>query len=280
MFQRIKTVLLSPSAKYSVLTLLFIGFIVGFVTVVGTVVVVDATGTNDFCTSCHELNTAYEEYKDSVHYANRVGVSASCADCHLTHEYPKKLFVKATKLSDVWHHLLGTIDTPEKYEANRLRMARIEWNHLRSSDSETCRYCHGFENMAQSAQSQHANAAHQRAQRTGKTCIDCHIGIAHKLPEIPLPEAAKPAEQGQPVQCSGCHQDIQSQLSANHPKVEKAALAQCIQCHVPGSMPANESNRFYSFLHASHKNRLSCTGCHKVTQNGFKLLVSTGNKDS
>ena len=272
MFSRIRQFLISPSARYSVFLLVITGIVIGGLSVVGTIVTMNVTGSNRFCQVCHEMNVAVSEYQSSIHYANASGIQASCADCHLTHKYPAKLFAKASKIKDLWHHLLGSIDTPEKYEKKRLIMARIEWSHLQESDSETCRYCHVLENMTN--QGLHAQHAHSRATHHNITCIACHIGVAHKLPEMALPEAAKPEEAGQSVRCSGCHSDIKKTLSPTHPAVTKAELTTCIACHPKVERQGKEKNNFNLFMHTSHKKQLPCKACHDVSDGLMRLLVN------
>lgn len=84
-----------------------------------------------------------------------------------------------------WGHLIGRIDTPEKYEANRKAMAEREWAGMKASDSSTCRSCHTYEGMSEEMQDLAALKKHAAAAKpgSGKTCIDCHQGIAHELPE-------------------------------------------------------------------------------------------------
>ena len=48
-----------------------------------------------------------------------------------------------------------------------------------------CRTCHDFSQMDLSAQSRSARNRHGRAPDEGKTCIDCHKGIAHEEPDEP-----------------------------------------------------------------------------------------------
>ena len=74
----------SPSAKYSLLSLLFVGFVGGIVFWGGFNTAMEATNTLEFCISCHEMrDTVYEEYKQTIHYSNRTGVRAVCSDCHV-----------------------------------------------------------------------------------------------------------------------------------------------------------------------------------------------------
>ena len=128
---------------------------------------------------------AYSEYQESIHYKNRVGVRASCADCHVPKELGPKLLAKFMAYKDTLNEILGKIDTPEKYEAHRLEMATRVWDKMKERDSKECRNCHKVEAMNLSDQSKSASKKHARLLDgdTDKTCIDCHKGIAHKLPE-------------------------------------------------------------------------------------------------
>lgn len=85
--------------------------------------------------------------------------------------------------NELLHKVLGTIDTPEKFEANRLAMAERVWAEMKANDSHECRNCHSYETMDFDAQRHTSAPAMQMAKETGMTCIDCHKGIAHKLPE-------------------------------------------------------------------------------------------------
>jgi len=143
------------------------------------------TNRMEFCTSCHTMKTNFEEYKQTLHYKNSVGVQATCSDCHVPKEFFPKLYAKIMAAKDVYHEILGTIDTKEKYEARRWHMANVVWEKMRASDSRECRTCHNYENMDVSTQSRMARKKHTRAPLQGKTCIDCHTGIAHTEPLEP-----------------------------------------------------------------------------------------------
>ena len=142
------------------------------------------TNTLDFCISCHEMETTvYQEYKKSLHYNNRIGTRAECPDCHVPREYPAKLISKVVAVKDVWHHLLGSIDTPEKFEAKRLVMAEKVWHIMESTDSRECRNCHTFDAMLLEEQGRRGRRKHPQGMEEGKSCINCHKGVAHNLPE-------------------------------------------------------------------------------------------------
>ena len=143
------------------------------------------TNEMEFCTSCHSMKVNFEEYKETVHYKNASGVQATCADCHVPKSFFPKVAAKIMAAKDVYHEIMGTVDTPEKYEAHRWGMASRVWEKMKANDSRECRTCHDFDNMDLSAQGRSARKKHPRAQMEGKTCIDCHKGIAHEEPDEP-----------------------------------------------------------------------------------------------
>jgi len=151
----------------------------------------EITNTESFCISCHEMEqTAYQEYKESVHYKNASGVKASCPDCHVPRSWGYKVIRKIKASNELWHKMLGTIDTPEKFEQHRAEMAERVWAEMRENDSRECRNCHSFEDMDLDEQHKRAKRKHdpKRIAEKGETCIDCHQGIAHELPEEELDE--------------------------------------------------------------------------------------------
>lgn len=143
------------------------------------------TNEMDFCTSCHSMQVNLDEYKETIHFKNPSGVQATCSDCHVPKEFFPKLVAKVMAAKDVYHEILGTIDTPEKYEARRWEMASAVWAKMKRTDSRECRNCHDFSNMDLAGQSRSARSKHGNALDDGQSCIDCHKGIAHELPDEP-----------------------------------------------------------------------------------------------
>lgn len=173
-----------PSAKYSLLTLIALGFFAGIVFWGGFHTALEATNTLEFCISCHEMEAnVYQEYKKTIHYANRTGVRAMCSDCHVPRDWGHKLYRKAQASMEVLGHITGYIDTPEKFAAHRMDMATHEWKRMKASDSRECRNCHSFEAMSGVIQKQSVYKKHVKAKSEGATCIDCHKGVAHRLPK-------------------------------------------------------------------------------------------------
>jgi nitrate/TMAO reductase-like tetraheme cytochrome c subunit len=145
----------------------------------------DATNTLAFCTGCHEMSYPYEEYKQTVHYQNASGVRAICSDCHVPKPWFYKVVRKIKATNELFHSILGTVDTREKFEAKREEMAKHVWAEMKATDSRECRNCHALESMKLESQDRMAQKRHtlERKLEKGETCIDCHQGIAHHLPE-------------------------------------------------------------------------------------------------
>ncbi len=157
----------------------------------------EVTNREEFCISCHEMReNVYAEYRNTVHFQNRTGVRATCPDCHVPKDWSHKIVRKIQASNEVLHKILGSIDTPEKFNAKRAELAQHEWDRMKRTDSQECRNCHHFESMDYAEQNRRSAAKHQMAVNQGQTCIDCHKGIAHTLPSIeqnigaPKPEAA------------------------------------------------------------------------------------------
>lgn len=160
------------------------GFVCGILFWGGFNTAMEATNQEKFCVSCHEMkNNVYEEYKKTIHYTNRSGVRATCPDCHVPKDWTPKMIRKIQASNEVLHKILGSIDTKEKFEAKRLELAQHVWDSMKKTNSRECRNCHDYKQMDFTMQSKRSQERHPTAFDEGKTCIDCHKGIAHALPE-------------------------------------------------------------------------------------------------
>jgi len=172
-------------AKCSFLTLLVIGVVLGIVLWGGVNTAMEWTNRSEFCISCHEMTIPYEELKKTVHYKNRSGITVNCSDCHVASsktpaDYMYKSLQKLFAARDIVGHISGVVDTPEKFEAHRLVMAKRVWERMESRDSKECRNCHSFATMDAEKQKSRSKIKHEEAQEDKLTCIECHKGIAHK----------------------------------------------------------------------------------------------------
>ena len=194
------------------LGLVLLVFVAGILFWGGFNTAMEWTNREAFCISCHEMEeNVYQEYRNTIHFSNRSGVRATCPDCHVPKDWTHKIIRKIQASKELWHHFLGTVDTPEKFNAKRLQLAQNEWARMKATDSRECRNCHNFEYFDYSIQGRRSTRMHQDGFSEGKTCIDCHKGIAHQLPAI--------------------EQDIGSEKGGAapevfHPKEEKPAGAQ------------------------------------------------------
>ena len=152
----------------------------------------EITNTEQFCISCHEMEeNVFQELQETVHYTNRTGVRATCPDCHVPKEWIHKVKRKIMASNELYHKFIThSVDTPEKFEEHRLEMALREWERMKSTDSRECRNCHNYVSMDLEKQDSRSADRHDPhiweamdGNDPSKTCIDCHKGIAHQLPE-------------------------------------------------------------------------------------------------
>lgn len=162
-----------------------VALVVGIGLSAGTLFGLRQVETLHFCAdSCHEMQQPYLEYTQSVHFRNDLGVRATCADCHVPKSFFARIGRHAAASTELIGKLSGYIGTPTKYEQHRAAMAQAVWKELKADDSAECRSCHSFAAMDLAHQPRLAARAHSNALKPGseETCIDCHTGIAHRLP--------------------------------------------------------------------------------------------------
>lgn len=220
----------TPAATLSLGFLTLGGFIGGVMFWGAFNTALEVTNTEKFCTSCHEMrDNVYQELTHTIHFANRSGVRASCPDCHVPHDWTDKIARKMQASKEVWGKIFGTIDTRRKFLDKRLELAQHEWARLKANDSLECRNCHSSVAMDLTRQTQRAAEIHTRYLMTGKaTCIDCHKGIAHELPNmqgIPPGWQVPPELQGEKLPQSSAIDALDSFVKAAHAGLPVDAMA-------------------------------------------------------
>ena len=129
-------------------------------------------------------DNVFPELKPTIHYTNRSGVRATCPDCHVPHDWTDKIARKMQASKEVWGKIFGTINTREKFLDKRLELASTNGRGCKANDSLECRNCHSSDSWTSPGRASAPPSMHQRSSFTGeKTCIDCHKGIAHRLPK-------------------------------------------------------------------------------------------------
>lgn len=171
-------------------TTLIGGTVIGALLVGGLLLAAGAAGlawtnTEQFCIGCHEMrDNVYAEFKGTIHDTNRSGVRAICSDCHVPRQPGPMLVRKVRATFELYGHFVsGVIDTKEKFQAHRYELAKRVWIRMKETDSLECRNCHHADAMSSELQSERAKTRHAKGKAEGKTCIDCHFGIAHHEPE-------------------------------------------------------------------------------------------------
>lgn len=183
MFRTVKRWFSAPSRRFSAGAIFVVGGLAGVIFWGGFNTFVEYTNTEEFCISCHEMrDTVYVEYRESSHYSNASGVRVTCADCHVPRPWGEKMIRKVKATNELYHKIAGSIDTKEKFEAKRLQLAENVWRSMEASDSRECRNCHSYGAMNFHDQSRRGAKKMKAAMEDGKTCIECHKGVAHKLP--------------------------------------------------------------------------------------------------
>ena len=121
----------APVRRTSTLVLLIAGFVGGIVFWGGYNWAMELSNTEAFCTSCHEMEAyVYQEYTERHHYSNPSGVQAICSDCHVPKEWHHKFIRKIRATNELYHKILGTISTPEKFAAKRPELALNVWRSM------------------------------------------------------------------------------------------------------------------------------------------------------
>ena len=163
-----------------------ISICIGMVMTVALFATSNATASGSFCLSCHEMKDNMEpDYLKSTHAVNASGVQATCSSCHVSEELLPMLKRKAAATRELVQSVKGVIDTPEKFAENRYRLAKRVWKEMEENDSRECRACHKESAFDYSKFKKAASAKQmKKGLATGSTCITCHKGIVHKLPDM------------------------------------------------------------------------------------------------
>ena len=156
--------------------LVVIGILVAFPLFSMTYYTMVRTSTPDFCSTCHEIMPAYEDWKTSTHVNNAQGVVADCMDCHLpapqdTYDF---FFAKTYHgIKDIFSHFTGGA---ESY--NRKIQAQSAYASIKN---DQCQKCH--RNIMNLPGNRGAMLAHRSALYTQNkqklNCTDCHRNLVH-----------------------------------------------------------------------------------------------------
>jgi nitrate/TMAO reductase-like tetraheme cytochrome c subunit len=167
-----------------------LGFaLLGIVLVAATNHTVNWSSSDKFCgTACHSMTWAAAAYQQSPHYINRVGIRASCGECHIPYDsghatakqYAKLLLFKADRgAKDFWYEARKSIATNEEWEKRRPALSSTFQSYLMQHNYITCRGCHSLD--AFGGAGSHMKVVIHRGLANGSSfdCLQCHVNIGH-----------------------------------------------------------------------------------------------------
>ena len=182
--RRLRDFLFRPSSL-SLIVVVAIGMVSGLIFWGGFNTGMEATNSLEFCVSCHEMrDTVFQEYKETIHYKNRSGVRAICSDCHVPKDWTHK-FVRKVQASQELYVKFVTGGSTRRRSSRRSawNWRSSVWEAMKGSDSRECRNCHSWDAMDPKKQRARGHKKMEEGLKAGKTCIDCHKGVAHLLPK-------------------------------------------------------------------------------------------------
>ncbi|MDO6687840.1 MULTISPECIES: pentaheme c-type cytochrome TorC [unclassified Agarivorans] len=184
MLKKFWLIVSKPSVHLSFGFLTIGGFVAGIIFWGGFNTALEATNTEEFCIGCHEMaDNVYVELQETVHWKNNSGVRATCPDCHVPHNWTDKIARKMQASKEVYGKIFGTISTREKFLEKRGELAQHEWDRFTANNSLECKNCHDYNSMDFDSMSERAQVQMKMAAERDQSCIDCHKGIAHELPD-------------------------------------------------------------------------------------------------
>ncbi len=184
-FRSILSIFTRPAAKIGLGILVSGGFIAGLAFWILFYQGLEMTSEEEFCLSCHSMkDNIFPELQKTVHWKNSSGVHATCSDCHVPHNFTEKMVRKMQASREVWGEIAGTIDTREKFQKRRIILAQREWKRFKANNSRECRNCHDYDNMDFNKMRVTSQVMMRRAAERDASCMDCHKGIAHHLPDM------------------------------------------------------------------------------------------------
>ena len=162
--------------------LLIISFVAGILFAILCFIILQAAlnaiSKPEYCgKTCHEMSSAYESWKRSVHGNNKIGYSVNCEKCHLPPKENNFFRYSAAKIYNSFkniykHHF-------EKYNSKLVRK-----NIILNMPNSRCICCHNNliaqKNISDAFAIKAHKAAITRPDLPENRCVRCHTFIGHK----------------------------------------------------------------------------------------------------
>lgn len=130
------------------------------------------TSQTQFCTSCHEMDSAVQSWQTSPHGSNELGITAECKDCHIPTSMVGTLTTKIQKLKEPYVHF---VKSPTEFEYS-LMQPELAKRARASVQDENCLQCHNLQDIKPKNQTQ--TMAHSTAVGIAN-CASCHSTVGH-----------------------------------------------------------------------------------------------------
>lgn len=154
----------------------FVGFVFAILCFVAINAAMEPVSKSEYCgTKCHEMDTAYQSWKLSVHGANIRGLRVECIDCHLPSKdkYFTHIVAKA---------YAGGKDMYKHYFGGEYDIEKVREEVLAHMSNEKCLGCHvdllarpGSEIVRE----MHAESLSSPDVLENR-CVECHEDIGHQ----------------------------------------------------------------------------------------------------
>ena len=154
----------------------FVGFVFALLCFVALNAAMKPVSKSKYCgTKCHEMDTAYQSWKLSIHGANQRGLRAECIDCHIVSKdkYFTHIVTKAyVGGKDMYKHYFGG-----EYDEEEVREKVLD--HI---SNERCVSCHV--DLLTKPSSEEVKEAHTESLSSPdiseNRCVECHEEVGHQ----------------------------------------------------------------------------------------------------
>ena len=134
------------------------------------------------CAECHAY--PFEEYKESPHYDNDLGVRPGCVGCHDPHGLGQFLHFKFLYLNNgrygksPFDAISNSLRDIPEWEELRIKLAKRVREKMVAEKSAKCMVCHKIESEWWNDIERH-KAALPLINKGEKSCIHCHYNLVH-----------------------------------------------------------------------------------------------------
>ncbi len=263
---KIKRSIKAPFARFYNIRFLvpFLSAVVVLV-VIASVAMIEITGQNFFCGTCHEMREHYRTWKVSAHKDTK------CKDCHIPPGIINMAKTKIAALKEVYVHLTDDKDFAELKNGIGKRVP-----------DETCKKCH--KDTRNLIVYHSLKITHKDHWDRGINCVECHSRVVHgpraESKNTPSMATCRKCHDGEkaPDECSTCHVTLGQRkpvafdpewVDAHKLDIQKNEDT-CARCHHEDfcnachtSAKPHETTWFGVHNVGIEKDEQSCRTCHR-----------------